>query len=399
MTFRRNFAIVALVGLAACGSDPMEQQPTETLRIGAALSLTGAQAFEGTEVRAGYDLWAHWANEELEGIQIGSRRYEVEIIYYDDQSNPALTADLTEKLILDDEVDFLLGPYGSDPTLTAAAVADTYGVVMVQAGGASESIFEQGFQNVFGILTPARQYTRSAIERLAQLGAQTAVIAHEQGGAFSTSVAEGAIDWADEFGIDVLAVQTYTRGASDLSGIVQAAQALDPDVFIAGGYFNDAVLFRRTAAQLGFDPPAMLLTVGPSSPQFVAALGDTANLVLGPSQWEASMTWEDAYFGTAAQFAQRFEAATGRAPTYQAAQAAAAGLTLMAALQAAGSIETNAVRTALRALDITTFFGPIRFDATGKNVSKPMGVTQVQNGEIVVVAPAGIAVADLIYND
>ena len=67
------------------------------------------------------------------------------------------------------------------------------------------------------------------------------------------------------------------------------------------------------------------------------------------------------------------------------------------AIETAGSLDTDDVREALRELDVETFYGPIRFDDRGVNVAKPMGTVQVQDGQIVVVAPDAAAVGGLVY--
>ncbi|MDE2992474.1 MAG: ABC transporter substrate-binding protein, partial [Chloroflexota bacterium] len=162
-------------------------------------------------------------------------------------------------------------------------------------------------------------------------------------------------------------------------------------------HFNDALLFIRTARELDFNPKALVLTVGPSNPQLIAEVGTDADYAIGPTQWEASMSYRGEHFGSAADYAARYQDMWGEAPTYQAAGSTAAALALHLAIEAAGSLDTDAVRAALRNLDIATFYGPISFDETGKNTAKPMGTIQVQNGEILVIAPSNAAVAELLY--
>ncbi len=166
---------------------------------------------------------------------------------------------------------------------------------------------------------------------------------------------------------------------------------------MGGGHFNDALLFVRAAQELGFEPKAMVITVGPSNPEFVTEVGSAANYIIGPTQWEAVMSWEDEYFGTAADYAARYESMWGEPPTYQAAESTATALALHLAIESAGSLETDAVRQALLDMDEMTFYGPINFDETGKNVNKPMGAIQIQEGVINVVAPPEAAVASLEY--
>lgn len=390
--------------LTACASDQAPEGDGEepaaefagTIVLGAAVSDTGRFSREGQDTRQGYNLWLEWVNEEYGGIKVGDERYEVEIVYYDDEGDPDTAANLVERLITEDEVDFLLGPYSSGLTMSTSAIAEKYDMIMVEGNGASESIFERGFRNIFAVLTPAGNYTQSALKALADQGAETVVVAYEDT-AFPTSVGQGAIRWAEEYGMEVLAVETYPLEVSDVSAIMTKFRDLDPDVFVGGGHFNDALLFVRAAQELGFTPKAMVITVGPSNPDFAAEVGTAANYILGPTQWEATMKWEGQYLGSPAEYAARYETMWGEPPTYQAAESTATALALQAAIENAGSLEMDAVRQALNDLDIVTFYGPIRFDATGKQEAKPMGTIQIQDGVVNVVAPSEAAVADLLY--
>ncbi len=381
---------------ADASSEEMATDGECVVKIGAAVSETGKYAREGKDVRQGYDLWADWVNGEGGGIAVGDQTCSAEIIFFDDESDPDTTARLIEKLITEDEVDVLLGPYSSSLTMSASAIAEKYDMIMVEGNGSSESLFERGFQNLFAVLTPAGNYGESALKSLADLGAETVVIAYEDT-AFPTSVALGAEQWAIEYGLEVLAVETYPINVADVSGIMSKFKELEPDIFLGGGHFNDALLFVRAAKELDFNPKAMVITVGPSNPQFVEEVGADAEYIIGPTQWERTMAYADDYFGTAEEYAQRYEAMWSESPTYQAAESTATALALQLAIEAAGTLETGAVRDALNALDTTLFYGPVNFDETGKNAGKPMGAVQIQDSEIVVVAPADSAVADIRY--
>ena len=367
-----------------------------TIRIGAALSETGTFAVEGKDSRQGYDTWVRWVNEDYGGIRIGEDRFVAEIVYYDDESDADTAANLVQRLIDIDEVDFLLGPYSSGLTSGTSAIAEANGVLMVEGNGTSDTMFERGFENLFLVATIAGDYTKSAIEALAARGARTAVIAHEDT-SFPTAVANGARRHLESNGVELLAVETYPKGIQDVSAIMTKFRNLDPDVFLGGGHYNDAVLFVNAADELGFEPDAMLITVGPSNPRLVEQLDDDVEGVLGPTQWEASMAYEGDWFGSAADYAAYYERLWGEPPVYQAASATAAALALHLAIEAAGSTDTGAVREALRSLRAETFYGPIAFDGRGVNTAKPMGTIQVQAGAIRVVAPDAAAVAGLVY--
>ena len=403
-----GIALIALLPVvAACSSGTSESADPRsapavsgefagTIRLGAALSETGKYSVEGKDSRQGYDTWLRWVNTEYGGIRVGDERYRAEIVYYDDESDADTAGNLTQRLIDDDRVDFLLGPYSSGLTTGASAIAEANNVLMVEGNGTSDTMFERGFQNLFLVATIASDYTRSGIEALAARGARTAVIAHEDT-SFATAVAGGAARHLEANGIEVLAVETYPKDIQDVSAIMTKFRDLGPDLFVGGGHYNDAVLFVNSAKELGFEPGGMLITVGPSNPKLVEELGRDVDGVLGPTQWEPSMAYRGPYFGSAADYAGYYESLWGEPPVYQAASATAAALALHLAIEAAGSTDTDAVRTALRELSADTFYGPISFDERGVNTSKPMGMIQVLDGDIVVVAPDDAAVAQLEY--
>ncbi|MCY3616574.1 MAG: amino acid ABC transporter substrate-binding protein [Acidimicrobiaceae bacterium] len=395
-----------LAMLAACSgtADDSTDSPTGaasgefdgTIRLGTPLSETGKFAVEGKDTRQGYDTWLRWVNEIHGGIRVGDQRYRAEIVYYDDESDADTAGNVTQRLIDDDRVDFLLGPYSSGLTAPASAVAEDNNVLMVEGSGASDAMFERGFQNLFLVATIASDYTGSSIEALGNRGARTAVVAHEDT-LFATAVTQGAVRHLEANGIEVLAVEAYPEGIQDVSAIMTQFRDLDPDLFVGGGHYNDAVLFVNSAREIGFEPDGMLITVGPSNPRLVDELGRDVDGVLGPTQWEPSMAYSGPYFGTATDYAGYYESLWGEAPVYQAASATAAALALHLAIEAAGSIDTDSVRSALRELSADTFYGPINFDERGVNTAKPMGTVQILDGEIVVVAPAEAATAQIQY--
>ena len=366
------------------------------VKIGAAVSQTGKYAREGTDTLNGYMLWQEWANNEYGGIEIDGVCHRAELVYYDDESDPDTVSLLTEKLIFEDEVHAILGPYSSSLTQISSIVTERENVIMVEANGASESLFERDFINLFGVLTPAGQYTRSGIELAVELGAKTAVVAYEDT-AFPTSVAEGAIAHLEELGVEILAVETYPLDPTNLDAMFTNFRELEPDLFVGGGHFNDAVMFIQTSQALGFSPMAFLITVGPSNPTFVEEMGADSEYIWGATQWQPSMEWEDPWFGSAADYAERYEEAYGAQPSYQAAESTAGALVLHLAIEAADSLETDDIRQALVDMDIVTFYGPIKFDETGKNAGKAMATIQILDGEILVIAPTEAAETDVVW--
>ena len=125
----RTFAS-RLCAAAVSFSAPVHSQ--DVITFGSALSLTGKVSTEGRLVREGYDFYVRHINERG-GIKVAGKTYKVAIKYYDDQSDPNTSAKLYEKLITEDGVQLLLGPYSSGITFAASAVAEKYQVPMVAA--------------------------------------------------------------------------------------------------------------------------------------------------------------------------------------------------------------------------------------------------------------------------
>lgn len=400
-SLRGPATMIVIALLAACAGADIRHSPEGgqydgVIRFGSPVSQTGKYTREGRDTKQGYDTWQTWVNEEYGGIRVGAERYRAEIVYYDDESEAGTAAALTERLITRDHVDFLLGPYSSALNASASPIAERHQTIMVTGTGSADSLFQRGFRHFFSTMTVASRYTESALEALAKVGARTVVVAHEDT-EFPIDAGRGAVAYAEKFGMEVLAVETYPRATPDVSAMIAKFRSLDPDVFVGAGYFVDALLLARAAQEQGFTPGAMVLTVGPTSPSFADELGEAAELVIGPTQWESAMSWEDGWFGTSADYATRYQREHGMGPTYQAAGSTAAALALQLAIEEAGTTETEAVREEMVGLDIETFYGPIRFDADGRNAAKSMGSIQIQEGGLELITPADGASGRLIY--
>ena len=129
-------------------------------------------------------------------------------------------------------------------------------------------------------------------------------------------------------------------------------------------------------------------------PQF-GKFGAAANDILCPTQWAETLTYEDPIFGTAENFNSevkaKYDAYANRAIPYQLAQASAAIYVFKDAFERAGSLDKEAVRDAIAATDLKTFYGNVKFSEAGNNIAKPMVLRQIQDGKYNVVAPSDFA--------
>jgi branched-chain amino acid transport system substrate-binding protein len=391
MHLRPTAALAALrlaAGLAAPSAPATAAG--DTILFGSPVSLTGNLTKEGHLTQEGYELWKNYVNAHG-GIKVGGKTYKVDIKYYDDESKNDTSAQLAERLIDQDHVNFLLGPYGSGTSFTVALIAERKKIPMVEGNGAAEKIFNQGFKYTFGVLSPAKRYLEGILEmtRAQKPAAQTVAITAASD-AFSQEVAQGAAAWANAHGMKVVYNNKYPDTATDVSSIISALKQTNPDVILNAGHLQDALLVQKGLKEQNVLARAYGYSVGPDTPDFASSLGKDANDVFGGAQWSDAVKYkgEPGFITSAKDYAKAIDAAYHHRADYHNAESTAACLAFQYAIERAGSLDPEKVRDQLAKLDVTTFYGIIKFDSRGLNVYKPMVVNQIQNGRLTTVWPA-----------
>jgi branched-chain amino acid transport system substrate-binding protein len=370
-----------------------------TITFGAAVSLTGKTNNEGKYTKDGYDLAVEAINN-AGGVKVGNGCYKLAIKYYDDESNADTSAKLTEKLITEDKVQLLLGPYGSGPTRTASVIAEKYKVPMVEANGAAEDIFGRGFKYVFGILSPGKNYLRGVLEMALSLDKDLKTVAIlVENDVFALEVAAGAKDYAESKGLKVVYNEKYPAATKDVSSLVTVVKSLNPDIILGSGHLEDAILVVKQSKDVGLNAKLWAFSVGPATPEFRNSLKKDADYIFGGSQWTSVLKYDGVdVFKTSENYTKLFMQKYNYEPPYQAAESSAALITYQKAIEKANSLDTEKVREALAGLDFISFYGQIKFDPRGINIYKPMAVEQLQiDGKKRTVWPPEVAEAKPQY--
>ncbi len=380
----------------------------DKIKVGLPISLTGKYDVLGTRNYQGAKMWEEWANE-LGGVYVKEAgvKLPVEVVQYDTKSDKDTTIKLTEKLINEDQVHFLLGPYGSSLTLASAAMTEKYGKLMFSHSGASDKIWGQGYKYVIGVLTPSSYYYKSTLELLATLkppAKKLALITEDN--PFNLSIRVGIQKWAKEMGFEVVFDEVYPTPPTDLSPILSKVRRLQPDAILASSHFKDGALLARQAAELGVYTKFFALGSAPSTTEWWTAVGPKgASYTVATSQWEPIDAPDPRrfknWFGpkmTANEFNDWYMKRWGKATDFRGTQAFAAGLVLQWGIENAGSLDTDKVRAALNKMDIMSLYGRSMIDpATGIQVGHGMVVTQWQAGRNVVVGPPDLAISKIVY--
>ncbi len=392
---------LAVGGLLAAGP-AMAKVEGDTIVFGAAVSFTGKYSTNGKHTKNGYDLAAKRLND-MGGIEVAGKRYNVKIQYYDDESTPARNAQLAERLINQDGIKFILGPYGSGPTKGMAPIIEKYKIPMVEANGASRSLFNKGYRYLFAVLSTSEQYLAEAINLAAKLSAAEGrrvqdlkVAIAVENDPFSQDIRAGVIDDAKRWGMRVVIDDKLPKELNDMTATLTKVKAVKPDVLVVSGHSKGAALAIRQVHEMKVDVPMLAITHCEAA-DVIGKFGAAADYTLCATQWDETMSYRDGWFGSAGDYAKTFQAAYGYVPPYQAAESSAAVLVWADALKRAGTFDTEAVRDALAQTDMQTFYGNIKFDETGKNIAKPMVLRQIQNGKLVPVAPVEFAAKKTIF--
>ena len=389
------------VMVAGCGSKQEATTPggaeSGTLKIGASIGLTGKLAREGILTKEGYQLCQEKVNAKG-GVDIAGKKVKLDIQYQDDTSKPDVAAQLVDQFN-DKGVKLILSSYGSANTEAQAAVIERNNQVMVDSAGADDKIFSKGYKRTFAVLSPASEYASSIVKAIAELATPKpkSIVFLSADDGFSKTAAEGGMKTAKSLGLDVQEVQYFPNGATDVSSALTKVKGDKPDIIIGSVHLAEGVAIIKQARELGVTPLGFGETVAPPTPDFVKSLGALAENVLGSSQWTDVTAGEDKYFGTAKAYAADIQTKFKHAAQYHNAEATAGCLAFVLAVEKAGSTDVNKVRDALAGLDTESFFGKIKFDATGQNTFKPMSVIQIQKGKAVSVWPKDSAEAKMIW--
>ena len=335
----KTAAAASVVAAVMAGALPAAAQAP--IRIGASLSLTGTYAKLGNYQKEGYELCAKEANDK--GGLLGRK---IEFVVYDDQSTPATGVRLYEKLITEDKVDAVMGPYSSPITEAVANVTEKYKKVMVSPLAATTSIFKKGRKYIFMVISPAEVYLEGLVDIAAKRGLKTIAIVNEDT-LFTKTSADGAAELAKKRGMQVVFQEAYPKGNTDFSALLTKIKAANPDVLAASTYFDDAVALTRQMKELNVNPKMYGVTVGGDLPEFYDLLKQNAEYIYGATQWEQTLPYPGRRSSSTA-YKKKFK----REPVYHSAAGYAGCLIYPEAVKRAGTLDSDKVReTAAQAGD------------------------------------------------
>jgi branched-chain amino acid transport system substrate-binding protein len=339
---------------------PSTQAPP--IKIGASLPLTGDFSEPGTAAKLGYELWVEQVNNA--GGLLGR---QVEFTLYDNASDPDTAVADYERLITEDKVDLVVGPFSSRLVIPTSEVAAKYGYAFPEPAGGAPGVFDRGLTNIFFCQpAPGADQAIPFADYILSLPEDTrpktfAVVSADD--PFNLGVVEAAEKLLTEGGLTSALKEVYAPDTKDFSSIAAKVADLDPDLILGGTIFEDSVGQIKAYIEAGYQPRGAFFTTGPSLPkEFREALGDATEGIFSAISWYEASTTE-----TNPEFVAAFHAKFGADPIAEdSANAYTVGQVLQQAVENIQSVDNAKLIEEMHKATFKTVVGPLKFDEVGR---------------------------------
>ncbi len=385
----------ALIAIGCWSGSTLTAAADDVIRFGAPLPLTGPLAPEGIKQQEGYNLWAEQANK-AGGITVGGKKYKVEIVYADYQSNTPRAVQTTEQMITQDNINFLFGAFGSGAAKAASTVSEKYKVPTLAAAASSSQVYDQGYKYLFGTFTPNDTLTTpltQLIKAQAPDVKKVAILARND--LFPLAIAQEMEKSAKANGFEVVYFEKYAIGTLDHSATLSQIKSLAPQWIFVTGYVNDLLLVRKQMVDQQMKAPVVTMIAGRPIGDFIVSAGQTAENLTSASWWHPAEEYAGKdIFGTTSNFVKLLTTSTTTIPTTDRPRPRCA--VRCSSSRSNMRIRWTATRSAMNwpRMDVVTFWGPVKFGPNGQINSLEPPVFQIQGAKPVVLFPAGIKQGD-----
>jgi branched-chain amino acid transport system substrate-binding protein len=357
--------------------------------IGGTLPLSGQFAGEASAFQKLADTWAEMVNQGG-GLKLGAESRPLKFLVYDDASDQAKAVQLYEKLVTEDRVDVLIGPYSSPMTFAASTVADKHQIPMLMVEANSDAIYSRGAKWIVGVLDTGRNWSNVHFDMLKTDGRIKTMGVVTQDNLHTKETRESAVNNARKVGIEIGVDETLPTGSQDFSPVIAKLKQSNPDMVYVNAFEAFAVPFVKQAKELGLSPKALHVTHHGGF--LVSAVGRDTEQITGEHYWlpgipgEGTQEFEELLRRSDVSVEQWPWAAI-RFPAYQ---------VLRASIEKTGSADRGKLMETLKSIEVNTLGGKIKFDQEGRGTMNPYP-SQIQDGKWVLVWPREYTRAQWIF--
>ncbi|MEM7330631.1 MAG: amino acid ABC transporter substrate-binding protein [Chloroflexota bacterium] len=388
------FVIILLVLAPACSS----QEAPEEIVIGASIPISGVLSAFGSYEEWGYQTAVDEINEEG-GIFLEEfdARVPVRLVLYDDESSPEKVAENTERLILQDEVDALLGSATPPLVISGAVIAERENVPMVTGIAPIRAFLganEEGWNWVWDIFFDELEMTEQQFLTMDQVESNRKVALftdNEQDGIVMGGLWE---EKAPQFGYEIVYHADFPVGTTEYGDLIRRAQEAEAEIIIAQMITPDALALWNQMQALDYQPKAAFFEKGGEPVAWWEVLGDTAQGTMVAGYWHPNLDYPGAQ-----ELRDRFEADTGQLYSQHIADTYTSAQVLIDAIGRAGSLDKEAINSAIGETDETYVVGPVKFtEGVNQRASAlPIFMLQWQDGDLEIVYPPELSTSEFIY--
>ncbi|MDD7972852.1 amino acid ABC transporter substrate-binding protein [Roseinatronobacter alkalisoli] len=350
--------LLAVIASAALNAGSVS---ADTIRIGASAPRSGPQAGAASAVYwPTLELWVHNVNE-AGGLDVGGEKMMIELVAYDDKSQPDEAVKNIQRLTTQDKVDFIAAPYSTGLNLATAPLIARAGLPQIVATGNLNDLepFVEKWPNTFWLLGRASDLstgivgTLSSMREKGEVGNKVALV--YVGDAFGLEMMAGGKPAFEEAGFEIVYESSYPIGAQDLAPIISGAKSSGADAFVAYSYPPDSFALTEQAQVQSFNPAVFYVGVGGALTGFGERFGDGVEGVM-------SMGGIDPVSDAYQQFRTQQIAVTGVAPDYWANPIVYAGMEILGtAIERVGSLDKAAVISEIQSGSFDTVIGQVSF--------------------------------------
>lgn len=363
----------------------------DTFELTIPLPLTGKQAKFGEIMKRSYEM----AAEEI-NAKGGIKGKKLALSFEDSSGKPETARAIVEKLIDVKKQPLIVGEYTSSCAKAVAAVAEERKTPYLVVASADDDITKQNYKYVFRQNQVNAHYADALVSFLKEVVKPKTMAVLYESSAFGTSGAEAMEKDAQKLGIKIVLKEKFETGAIDFRPILGKVRAAQPDVIYTVSYANEAQLLMKQIKELRVD--AKLFAGGAAGfaiPEFIDGAKDAAEYVVSATLWTPQLKYPGAR-----EFAEKYKAKHGDYPSYHGASAYAALFVVKDALDRARSWSQDGIRDALKATNIKTAFGPVKFsDQEGYQNQNFMDTLAIQviKGQFETIWPKQHANAPYVY--
>jgi branched-chain amino acid transport system substrate-binding protein len=411
----RRTLIQALLGAAVGLSFNAAAQAQAEIKIGVIYPLTGAAASTGAELKNALELAADIVNNGAKGIPAlpfsaggglpGLKGAKIKLVFADHQGNPQVGASEAERLISQEKVVAIVGAYNSNVTATASQVAERSGIPFLNPESSSASLTARGFKWFFRTTAHDDLFVRNFFDFMKEFEAKKgiklgAIATINENTLWGTETTKLEATLAPAGGYNLVKQITYPAKSTQLTSEVQTLKAAAPKVVMQSSYLGDALLAMKTYKELGFSPEMLLANdAGFSDTEFIKTLGKDAEYIISREVWALDLANKNPLIKAVNDlYRSRHQADF----TGNSSRTFTGLMTMIDAINRAGSTEPEAIRKALVATDIAgnKLIMPwkgVKFDETGQNVYGSGILVQIIDGKYHTVWPFEAAARDVVY--